>query len=56
MQVRFWVPLVEHVSAKPPQAPNVPQLLAPQLVPSVGRKQPADSTRGLGRQAPDEHT
>jgi hypothetical protein len=35
--VRLWVPVVSHPPAKPPQPPQEPVVVEPQLVPSVSR-------------------
>ena len=54
VQVRDWVPLVAHSSAKPPQAPHPGHDRLPQLAPSVlGREQAPDSVDVDSTHMPD---
>ena len=55
LQVREYVPAVAQTSANPPHAPKLPQLVAPQLVPSVLRGQPCVSVRTDPWQLPPPH-
>lgn len=55
MHVRDCVPLSSHVFENPPQLPKLPQLVAPQLTPSVSREHARLSLVVDPMHVPDTH-